>query len=131
MSFYNHGDPIPAVAASAIGAFVPVRAASSPAGELRVVLAASLNEDVLGMTIATAASPGDPINVIGGGWAKGRACASLGAGARVVVGSTNGRLAPAALGAVASNVKNQVGRAMVNAVDADFFAVLIEPQQIV
>jgi hypothetical protein len=130
---------LPLRAASAIGQYVPVRFTGDPqvtpgsAVTESVVRAGSTNEDVLGMTIATVASPGDPVAVAWFGVSKGIAGASLGAGARLMVGSTNGILIPfVATGAAASGPLRTyvVGRSLKNAAAADVFSFVIDPEQI-
>lgn len=128
---------IPLKAASAIGQYVPVAfLAGGSALSETVIRAGSINDDVVGMTIATVASPGDEVAVAFSGQVKGIAGASLGAGARVAVGSTNGILIPlAASGGPASvNVvatRYSVGRAAKNAAAGDLFPVILQPEQIV
>jgi hypothetical protein len=117
----------PKIAASAIRQGEPVRLSASQTDY--VLPAATSNAPVFGLAIATAASPGDPVGVQESGVAIGRACASLGPGALIVVGSTNGRLAP--LGAAASAPIPQglhvIGRSVGPAVDGDYFSVHLRP----
>jgi hypothetical protein len=129
---------LPLRAASAIGQYVPVRftgdAQTTPGSALTesVVRAGSSNEDVLGMTLATVAA-GQEVAVAWIGESKGRAGASLGAGARLIVGSTNGILVPfIATGAAASGAFRtySVGRSLANAAPADWFAFVLNPEQI-
>lgn len=128
---------IPLKAASGIAQYVPVAfLAGGSALSETVIRAGSINDDVLGMTIATVASPGDEVAVAVAGVVKGVAGASLGAGCRVAVGSTNGILIPlAASGGPASvNVvatRYAVGRALKNAAAGDLFPVLLQPEQVV
>lgn len=142
MAWESPGSGDPFVAASAIAQFVPVRfvgdAAVDAGSQLdhTLIRAGSWNEDVLGVTIATVASPGDPVSVVSKGFAKGIAGASLGAGARVGVGSTNGILIPlAATGGAASanlvTLRYAVGKAVDGAAAGDVFTVRIDPTQIV
>ncbi len=110
---------LPRQAASALAACVPVRSSASSADQ--VLSAATSNVRVLGVGIATAASPGDPVAVQVDGVAKCIAAASIGNGALVAVGSTNGRLIPAASGA------QIVGESQTPAADGDYFSVLLKP----
>jgi hypothetical protein len=136
MAYENSNFSITARAASAINAHQPVAyvgavTPGSAVDEL-VVPVGSLNIDVLGVSRATVATVGMPVTIdLPPGLVKVIAAASLGAGSRVAVGSTNGRLVPVALGAVASQVKHSVGVAVLNASDGDIFTVLLKPEQIV
>lgn len=132
MAHFGDQEVLPVTAASAIGAYLPVRGLEGASSvDERVIAAASLNEFAVGLTIATVATAGDPAQVAFGGRAKAIAGASLGAFAPVAVGSTNGILVPVARGAVASAVKNQVGIALQSAVAGDVFTVLVKPAQVV
>ena len=127
----------PAKAASAIAQYVPVM--FLPGGSAlseTVQRAGSINDLPLAFTLATVASPGDPASLQHRGVVKGIAGASLGAGALVGVGSTNGVLAPfsASGGPASANlvaVRWRVGIALKNAAAGDYFPVLLDPQQIV
>jgi hypothetical protein len=110
---------LPRQAASQLAGYVPVRTSASSADQVLAV--GTTNQRVLGMGIATAASPGDPYAVQVDGVAKAIACASIGNGALLAVGSTNGRLAPAASGA------QIVGESQTPAADGDVFSVLLKP----
>lgn len=118
---------LPRKAASAIAAGVAVRSSASAANEVLPV--ATNNVRILGVSIATAASPGNAVAVQVDKVAKLRACASIGPGALVMVGSTNGRLAP--VGAAASAPIPQgvqvVGESQQAAADGDYFSVLLQP----
>lgn len=129
-------DPItlPFKAASGIAMFVPVAfLISGSALSETVMRAGSVNDDVFGMTIATIASPGDEVAVAVYGEVKGIAGASLGAGARVGVGSTNGILIPlaASAGAAPTAARYVVGRAVKNAAAGDTFPVLLGCEQFI
>lgn len=138
MAFENSNFSKTYRAASAVNAGQPVvlLGALTPGSALdeTVVPAGSWNLDVLGVARATVATVGMPVTVdLAPGFVKAIAAASLGAGARVAVGSTNGRLvpvAPAFTGSTAA-VKAVVGVAEVNAVDGDIFTVLLKPEQII
>jgi hypothetical protein len=133
---------IPVKAASAIANWVPVT--FLPPGSAlseTVVRAGSVNDFPLAMTQATVASPGDPVQLgRPGEVTKAIAGASLGAGAIVAVGSTNGILIPllpsglsTALGSAvgAAGLRWSVGVALKNAAAGDIFPVYLKPDQIV
>lgn len=121
---------LPRRAASQINEGVAVRSSASQTDYVLPV--ASSNVRAFGLSLATAASPGDPVAVQTEGIGVARACASVGPGALVIVGSTNGRLAP--LGAAASAPIPQglevVGESVNAAVDGDYFSVLIKPRTV-
>lgn len=126
----------PLKAASAIAQYVPVMFLPGASALTEVVQrAGSINDDVFGMTIATIASPGDEVAVAFGGQVKAVAGASLGAGARVGVGSTNGILIPitpsGAASVAAYPLRYVVGRAVKNAAAGDIFTIVLQPEQIV
>lgn len=132
----SHGEPFKG--ASAIAQWVPVVGleGTSSADET-VIRAGSTNQFPIGMTIATVASPGDPVTVITGGKTKGIAGASLGAFTPVGVGSTNGILIPLtrySASYAASNTAlaqiSQVGIAMQSAAAGDVFTILVKPAQV-
>lgn len=134
MAGYNHGEVLEAKAASAIAQWVP--AMFLPGGSAldeTVHRAGSLNDIAVGMTIATVASPGDPVTLVVSGRAKAIAGASLGAGALVGVGSVNGILIPQtpSVTATAMALRTIVGRALKNAVAGDVFEIQVKPEQIV
>ncbi len=134
MAGYNHGETLELKAASAIAQWVP--AMFLPGGsalDLTVHRAGSLNDIAVGMTIATVASPGEPVELVVSGQAKAIAGASLGAGALVGVGSTNGVLIPQtpSVLATAMALRTIVGRALANAVAGDVFTIQVKPEQIV
>lgn len=125
---------LPMKAASAIGQYVPVM--FLPGGSAlseTVQRAGSINDDCFGMTIATIASPGDEAAVAIFGEVKGLAGASLGAGARLAVGSTNGILIPllASAGAAPTAARYIVGRAAKNAAAGDWFPVILDAAQFI
>lgn len=121
---------LPRLAASQVDQGEAVRASASQTDYVLPV--ATSNVRVLGVAIATAASPGDPVAVQTEGIAVCRAAASLGPGAQVIVGSTNGRLAP--LGAAASAPIPQglfiVGESVQAAADGDYFSVLLKADNV-
>lgn len=128
---------LPFVAASAIRQYVPVMfLPGASALSETIQQAGSYNDDAFGFTIATVATYGDPAAVAVSGVTKAIAAASLGAGARVAIGSTNGVLIPIGASNIASSANGTggrfvVGRALKNAAAGDVFPVLIEPSQIV
>jgi hypothetical protein len=128
----------PVKAASAIAQYVPVTfLAGASALSETVQRTGSFNELSFGVTLATVASPGDPVSIaMPGEVVKGIAGASLGAGALVAVGSTNGILIPqiASGGPASANlvaVRWGVGIAVKNAAAGDYFPVYLNPAQIV
>lgn len=132
MDRYN----LPLKAASAINQNVPVtfNAAASALSET-VIRAGSVNDDVLGMSIASAAA-GAEVAVSFYGVTKGVAGASLGAGARLGVGSTNGILIPLTASNIASaangtGLRYTVGRALKNAAAGDVIPIVLDPTQII
>lgn len=137
MAHFKHTDVYPFQAASAIGAFAPVKQLGAPsARDGYVTLAASLNDDVIGFTVATVATANGEVAVVFGGVAKAVAAASLGAGARVAVGSSNARLIPLSPsgGPASANlvaVRFAVGRALAAAADGQTFSVLLQPEQLI
>ena len=141
MAHNEDGFRLPLKVASTVAQYVPVRFVGdphkTPASALSetVVVTASWNELALGMSTATGASPGDPISIQFTGVCKGIAGASLGAGAPVGIGSTNGVLAPilATGGPASANLvatRFAVGIALKNAAAGDYFPVLLKPDQI-
>lgn len=142
MAHLNESAGQPFKAASAIAQWVPVIGLEGSSSiDETVIRAGSYNQFPIGMSIASAASPGDPITVVTEGRVKAIAAASLGAFTPVGVGSTNGHLIPLARGAggqvgpsahVATVLQiNQVGIAMTAAADGDVFTILVDPLQIV
>lgn len=141
MAHNVEGFRIPAVAASAIAQYVPVRFVGDPnvsggsALSETVVRAGSINEAAFGMTTASAPTYGVEISVQVDGVTKGVAGASMGAGARLGVGSTNGILIPLGASGAASvanyPLRYAIGWALKNAAAGDFFPVLIDPDQII
>lgn len=110
---------LPRQAASAIPAGAAVMSSASASDQVLPV--GTANVRVLGVAVATAASPGDPVAVQVDRVAKCRAAASIGNGALVMVGSTNRGLAPAPSGS------QVVGEAQTPAADGDYFSVLLKP----
>lgn len=115
---------LPKVAASAVGAHFAVTFSASAVDE--VVPVGTQNVEPGGMSVATAASAGNPVAVQVGGVAKAVAAASVGVGANVGVGSPNGALAPVASAATAF----RVGISQTAAAEAEIFSVLIRPDRV-
>lgn len=120
--------------ASAMGAFLPVKSSASTARA--AVPAASINDRILGFMQATVGTYGIAQNVQTRGVVKAIAGASLGPGALVAIGSSNGRLIPAqpSGGPASANlvaVRYAAGIAEEGAVDGGIFSVLLDPAQIV
>jgi hypothetical protein len=131
----KQGGRVPLKAASGMGQWVPVQfLAGGSALSETVIAAATWNAFQFGLSAATVASPGDPLELFQqGDVGKGIAGASLGAGAFVGIGSTNGILAP--LAAIAAGPTQPprfaVGIALSNAAPGDVFSVYIDPTQVV
>lgn len=122
----------PLKAASAMGAYLPITFLLGGSALTETVrLAASFNEYPIGLTLATVASAGDPVEwYVPGDVAKGIAGASIGAGAFVGAGSTNGVLGVVGQGSSAAGASRMaaVGIALKNAAAGDLVPVLIAPQ---
>lgn len=136
MAHKTEGPKLPLVAASAIAQYVPVQFLQGGSALSETVMpAASLNIFAIGFTEASIAR-GQEVAVQYGGVAKGIAGASLGAGALVAVGSTNGILIPLTASNIASvangsGLRYTVGVALKNAAAADIFPVWVKPDQII
>jgi hypothetical protein len=139
---HSDNDPgLPFIAASAMGQGVVVFMNVASARNETVIPADSSARDPLGITIASIATYGQEVAVITHRVAKARAAASVGAGARVHAASTNGALGPvtasaffgASQGPSAGLVaaKFSVGKALTSAAAGEYFACLVDPQQIV
>lgn len=129
MADYRHEFVEPAKAASQINAWVPVRglAGASSRDEFIMPVAAS-SQAVIGMSIATTASPGDAAAFVSAGRAKGIAAASLGAWAPVGA-DASGMLRPLTAAAAASVVQQQVGISVQAAAANQVFTLLVKPDQ--
>ena len=140
MAYSGEQITISAKLASAVGAYLPVFAPVGSSRDEVVVPAGSVNHEVIGLTRATVGTYNEAAPIVVFGIAKAYAAASIGAGALVGVGSTNGRLIPVipaglstALGSAlgAAGLKFAVGRSL-HAVAADgAFSVLVDPRQII
>jgi hypothetical protein len=114
--------------ASAIGAYLPVKSSASTARG--AVAAASLNDNLLGFVQGTVGTYGVAYAVQTRGVCKAIAAASLGPGALVAVGSSNGRLIPVAATPVPSLVRYAAGISEEGAADGNTFSVLLNPSQL-
>lgn len=132
----------PFKAASAMGAYLPITFLQGGSALSETVrLAATAIELQFGLTMATVASAGDPVQFWPpGDVAKGIAGASMGAGAPVAVGSTNGVLAPMLPSGLSTSLGSAlgagpprwaVGYVLKNAAAGDLIPVFIAPQQII
>lgn len=134
MSFENHKHVLSGNGASPIGQYLAVKI--NPGNNNQFIIAASSLDPAVGLTIATVPSSGADCAVVFGGIAKGIAMASLGAGALVGVGSSNGQLNSLAASGVASALGNiqsprwALGYALENAVAGQVFAVLLDRKEI-
>lgn len=126
MAHYRHTEVLPKLAASnAIPAFRPV----TDAGAVdRVGPVATNNVQILGFTIATGASAGNPLAVVTEGVVKALSVASIGAGQEVMVASSNGALGLAA--AASGFTRWSAGITQDAAAAGDTFSVLLRQRQI-
>ena len=122
---------LPRVAASAIGANLPVRASASAVNE--VVLTTATNQRCLGLTVATAGTYQQGVSIQTEGVAKAIAGASVGVGAAVAIASTNGALGPVAAAASAPIPIGitQVGETVSAAAAGEVFSVLLTPGKVI
>src|SRR5574338_1104848 len=126
MSWQLGGDHnLPKISASAVSQFKPVK---SDTVKDQVVLAATNTDHPLGITIASTASPGDPVGVKNKGVYRAKAAASIGAGGEVGVASTNGDLG--AVVAASGFRRFAVGIAQENAAAGTTFSVLIRIREL-
>lgn len=140
MADYNHESVQPFVAGSAIAQWAPVYQNIASTRDEVVLPANSIAQDIVGLTIATVATPGDPAAVVVSGRAKAVCAASVGAGARVGIASTNGGLGPlvpsglsTALGSAlgAGGLRFAVGRTLKSYAPGEVMTVLLNPQQVI
>ena len=119
-----------AKAASAIAQYVAVCLDSATNNQ--VLLASSSGLDAVGIVTATTATYGQLTSVTVTGEEKALCVASLGAGCRVAVASTNGGLGPIIpTGPAASGAARtyQLGWARIAAAPGDIFTVILDPGQ--
>ena len=84
----------------------------------------------LGISIATVASPGEPVAFVHAGRAKGIAAGSVGAWTPVGA-NASGLLAPITKAAAGSYLaQNQVGISVESAVAGQVFTIIVSPQQV-
>lgn len=134
MAHADHGPAYPFVAASQLKFGVAVKADTTVAEQ--VLPAASTNDEIVGITIATVPTYGAPVAIVRSGVAKAIAAASTGHMARVGVASTDGSFGPisaSAAGAsgVAIALRYSMGWALKAAAAGEVFPVLLDPRQIV
>jgi hypothetical protein len=117
---------LPKIAASAVGAHLAVQhSASSPD---QVVLSTVNTGHPVGLTVATAATAGNPVAVYAQGVVKAVCAASVGNGAEVGVASTNGALGPVS---AASGVRRfAVGISQGPAAAGETFSVLLRIREL-
>lgn len=142
MAANNQGFTVPAIAASAIPQYVPVK--GLPAGssvDNTVVQAAAVTDDVLGVTIASTPTYGYAVAVQVSGEVKMLFAASCGAISRVAVASTNGGVGPvAASGILASGVgasgtiqaaRYSIGWVKTNVGAGEYGTVVLDPREVI
>jgi hypothetical protein len=117
----EHREVLPRVAASAVAAGQPVRTSASAA--MQVVPLPSANQRVLGIAVATAATYNTGVAVQTEGVAKCVAGASVGVGALLAQGSSNGALVPA----ITASAHFIVGESQGAAAAGEYFSVLLKP----
>jgi hypothetical protein len=127
MAHYKHGEVIELKAASAIGYAVAV--AGDTTTKEQAIPGGAVGQVLLGLSIASTPTYGSPVAVVRSGVAKGVAAASLGPFCYVGPGSANGALGPMA--AVVASGGHAVGIALEAAVAGQYFAVLLNPGQLV
>lgn len=130
MAFRRVNDVMPCIAASAINYG---QAVALDVGDVqRQVLPLGTNTlEAFGLALATAVNPGDPVSVHGflsGNVEKVVAGASLGHGADIGIGSTNGALAP--IVGASGVAKWRVGKSMTAAAVGETFSLYVAPRQL-
>jgi hypothetical protein len=130
MADYRHEFVEPAIAASQINAWVPVRGLGTASSRDEYIMpVAASSQEAIGMSIATVASPGDAAAFVFAGRAKGIAAASLGAFAHVGA-NASGLLGPITPGLVGSFLQQyQVGISVEAAVAGQVFTIIVKPEQ--
>jgi hypothetical protein len=125
-AFERHVNELPVKTASAVN---PGGVLTLDTGDTQrqVVPVASLNILPIGVALATGASPGDAVTLEGEhSIVKVVAGASLGQGAVIGVGSTNGSLAPVA--GASGSVKCAVGDSLSAAAAGETFSLYVRPR---
>jgi uncharacterized protein with LGFP repeats len=118
-----------AKAASQINCWEPVRGLAVGSSRDEYITAArASNVAILGISIATVASPGDAVAFAAAGRAKGIAGASLGAWTPVGA-NASGLLGPLTGAAAAPTVQQQVGISVQAGVAGQVITILVKPDQ--
>ena len=139
MSWQNVKQTLPKIAASAIAQYVVV--ANDPTTDSQVLTAGSVGQDQIGVSLATVPTYGYSIPIAVEGVTKILVAASVGAGARVAVASTNGAIGPiAASGVLASGVgpsgtmqptRYSIGVIQEARAAGEYGSVFIDPREII
>jgi hypothetical protein len=120
-----------AISASDLAQYVPVKQIAS---DNVFGLAATTTDDIIGVSQASSATYGSPVPVAFYGISKVLCGASIGAGARVGIASTNGAVGPiiptgaAASGAIRTYV---LGRSLKAAAPGDYLEVVLDPTELI
>jgi hypothetical protein len=123
----RHVNPQPFKAASLVLPYTPVKLSASVAGA--VVPCGTWNEEPQGFNSSATRAVDVAITVLGAdSVVEGIAAASVGPGADVAVGSTNGKLAPAA--AASGVVRWRVGKSIEGAAVNERFSLYVNPQRL-
>lgn len=93
MAWKNEQTVLPKIAASALAQYICVK---NDTVDDQVFTAGANTDDVIGVSLATVATYGYSAGIQVEGVAKVLVCASVGAGARVSIGSSNGAIGPVA-----------------------------------
>lgn len=118
---------LPFTAASAIVPLRPVKLDS--AANRQVILASGVGHEPQGVTGDATALQGESVTVYGrGAIVAAVAAASLGAGADVGIGSTNGALGP--ISGASGVTKWAVGKSVESAAAGEKFSVYVDPRQL-
>lgn len=127
MAFELHHTPFPAIAASNVGARIPVSLDTGSA-ERQVVPIATNNVRPFGVTIATALQgEGLPVPHVGD-TVKLTAVASVGVGAGVGVASSNGAVGP--ISGASGVTRWELGQTVSAAAGGEVVSVFVSPRQI-
>lgn len=139
MADYNHEAVESFIAASQIGAYLPVFQNIASSRDDYVVPQTVVNGEIIGLTIATVPTYGDPVAVVLSGRAKAICAASVGAGALVGVASTNGALGPVLPSGITAHIgsggdvaaRYAVGRTLKAYAAGDVMTVIVDPRQVI
>lgn len=138
MSFNKVGELIPKIAASAIGQYVAL--ANDLTVDDQVFPAGSVGQEVIGVSIASVPTAAYAVAVAVSGDVKMLVAASIGAGARAAVASTNGAIGPisasglaTALGSAlgAGGAKFSIGWVWEARAAGEYATVHIDPRQVI